>query len=635
MKVLINKIIQKYDVQKIERHLIFDFIKKQKIDYSKCNILNKYFNKFKINDILISSINSLNISNLYDLENYLEVLIPSSDRKLNGAFFTPHFITDFIVNTIAPTDISENLDPSCGCGAFLLSLVKYFKSKYNFKIKDIINHNIYGVDILEYNINRTKIILTIFALMYDEVLEEEDFNLIVNDSLRINWERGLFKNKINKFDNIIGNPPYVKFQDLGPENREFLIKNCSVIQGGTFNLYFAFFEIGYKLLKNNGKLGYITPNNYFTSLAGESLRQYFHKKKCITHIIDFKDKKVFNAQTYTAITFMNTEENEDILFNRIKLNQKPNVFLKKLSYSKNLLADLNYKKWRLLQSDEKDNIKKIENLGTPLYKMYDILVGIATLKDKLYFLNTQKMDNKYFYKEIDNKIFKIEKGIVKHIYKISDFTNNEDIKQNSRRIIFPYLIRNQQAHCIPEKELKQNYPNCYKYFINIKEKLLQRDKGKKSILPFYAYGRSQGLVKKGKKILTPTFSQHPKFMLVFDEDALFCNGYGIYFKKNNFFNNSLFYDFNPLLDEKNIFILQKILNSFIMHYYITITSVSIEGGYPCYQKNFIEKFTIPEFNENELMQLSEIGNQEEIDFFLIKKYNLDIKNDLYECLVNH
>jgi adenine-specific DNA-methyltransferase len=53
---------------------------------------------------------------------------------------------------------------------------------------------------------------------------------------------------------------------------------------------------------------------------------------------------------------------------------------------------------------------------------------------------------------------------------------------------------------------------------------------------------------------------------------------------------------NPISKIENIDVVQKILNSCVMDYYVTKTSVSIEGGYPCYQKNFIEKFTIPEYN---------------------------------------
>jgi adenine-specific DNA-methyltransferase len=37
---------------------------------------------------------------------------------------------------------------------------------------------------------------------------------------------------------------------------------------------------------------------------------------------------------------------------------------------------------------------------------------------------------------------------------------------------------------------------------------------------------------------------------------------------------------------KTLMLFKKYLNSFVMDYYVTKTSVAIEGGYPCYQKNF-------------------------------------------------
>lgn len=121
------------------------------------------------------------------------------------------------------------------------------------------------------------------GLQNNEVIEESDFNLFNQDSLKANWT--------NKYEIVVGNPPYVKYQDLSDENRQYLANKWQTIEYGTFNLYFAFFELGYKLLASNGKLGYITPNNYFTSLAGLSLRQYFLKTKCLTRIVDFRHKK--------------------------------------------------------------------------------------------------------------------------------------------------------------------------------------------------------------------------------------------------------------------------------------------------------------------------------------------------------
>ena len=72
-------------------------------------------------------------------------------------------------------------------------------------------------------------------------------------------------------------------------------------------------------------------------------------------------------------------------------------------------------------------------------------------------------------------------------------------------------------------------------------------------------------------------------------------------------------------------ILRKILNSRIMNYYVSRTSFTIEGGYPCYQKNFIELFGIPNFTERELEYLKKENKKNRIDNFLIKKYELSLQ----------
>lgn len=615
-KGVLNELIKTQDLASLEQHLIYSYLKSKQIDFSSSPILTKYFKNFEQKLQLYFDTSSLNISNIKELENYLELLIPNKDRKLNGAFFTPDYIINFIVNEIKPKEADTNIDLSCGCGAFLVGLIDYYQKTFGKKIQQIVSKNIFGSDILDYNINRTKLILTIYALQYGETLQENDFNLYCHDSLKANWKQ--------QFDNVVGNPPYVKFQDLSEENREYLARKWTTVEGGTFNLYFAFFELGYKLLKAEGKLGYITPNNYFTSLAGEAIRKFFQQKKCVSRIVDFSHKKVFDAQTYTAITFITKQENEAIMFDRIKENCNPKEFLAFANGSLNYLNDLNPKKWRLLKTDEQKNIKTIETIGSPIGKLFDICVGIATLKDEIFFVDGSQENDGYYLKTTENGVFEIEKSITKPVHKISDFRTQTEAEKNNRRIVCPYYIKKGVATPIPEVDFKKQFPKCYAYLLTEKGNLLSRDKGKVAFEPFYVWGRTQGLTKSGRRILTPTFSQKPRFLVIKQADAFFTNGYGIFFKEEST-NNSLFaIEANPISQIENIDIVQKILNSYVMHYYVSKTSVAIEGGYPCYQKNFIEKFTIPEFSTEEIKLLRSLNAQEKIDDFLISKYHLEI-----------
>jgi methylase of polypeptide subunit release factors len=615
-KSIVNDILKKdYDINDIERHIVYSYIQQFRLDYSKSKVFSDYFNGFEPNTQLFFETSSIQFGNIKELENYLELLIPENDRKLNGAFFTPVYIVDFIINEINPKESDKNLDPSCGCGAFLIGLAEFYMTKHRKSVKQAIKDNIFGSDILEYNIRRAKLLLAIFALHNNEIVEDSDFNLFVVDSLRNNWT--------TKFQNIVGNPPYVKFQDLSDDNRNYLVKHWKTIEVGTFNLYFAFFELGYNLLEENGRLGYITPNNYFTSLAGETLRRYFQHTQSINRIVDFSHKKVFDAQTYTAITFLSKRVNDAIIYDRIENHQNPDEFIKRVNGSPNLIKSLNAKKWRLLKTDEQKNIKTIETIGTPIGQLFDICVGIATLKDDLYFIDGKIERNGFYIKSSEYGQFEIEKEVTKPVYKISDFKSQDEANLNTRRIICPYTTKNGMASPIVEDAFKLKYPKCYEYFCAIKDELILRDKGKIVYEPFYVWGRTQGIAKKGKKLLSPTFSQYPRFLIAEDDDAYFTNGYGTFFRERQ--GKGLFDIIeNPLMLYDNIDVIQKIFNSLIMHYYISKTSVAIEGGYPCYQKNFIENFTIPEFSIKEIQMLRSLINKDDIDEFLISKYHLNL-----------
>ena len=84
--------------------------------------MTKYFEGFDENIKLFIDSSILNINTIKELENCLELIIPIQDRKVNGAFFTPEFIIDFIIKEISPLEADKNLDPSCGSGAFLVGL---------------------------------------------------------------------------------------------------------------------------------------------------------------------------------------------------------------------------------------------------------------------------------------------------------------------------------------------------------------------------------------------------------------------------------------------------------------------------------------------------------------------------------
>ena len=253
-------------------------------------------------------------------------------------------------------------------------------------------------------------------------------------------------------------------------------------------------------------------------------------------------------------------------------------------------SKLNKGKWRLAPPHHLRNIQQLETNGNPLRDLANIRVGFATLKDSVFLVEGRPACPE------------VEPDITRPAIKIADFSDEAGLKQNRVRVIQPYRKVGNRWVPLEEDELQEKYPRAYAHLKLHQTELLNRDKGKKPPLRFYEWGRSQCMDAPGPKLLTKTFNRGPNFLL--DEtSSLFCNGYSVEPKRAN----------NFLIDAVDIQVLQKILNSCVMDYYIRLTSFQIEGDYQCFQKNFIERLCIPEITtkaEGCIMDLTGVALQE-------------------------
>jgi len=101
------------------------------------------------------------------------------------------------------------------------------------------------------------------------------------------------------FDVVIGNPPYVRQEQLGAAKETFRQQyDCYT---GMADLYVYFFERGLRLLRPGGVLTYISSNKYFRAGYGAKLRGYLAGQTRIEQLIDFGDAPVFAAIAYPSI----------------------------------------------------------------------------------------------------------------------------------------------------------------------------------------------------------------------------------------------------------------------------------------------------------------------------------------------
>ncbi len=101
------------------------------------------------------------------------------------------------------------------------------------------------------------------------------------------------------FDVMIGNPPYVRQEQLAAFKPIF--QQQYACYTGTADLYVYFFERGLRLLRDGGVLTYISSNKYFRAGYGEKLRGYLAGQTRIEQLIDFGDAPVFTAIAYPSI----------------------------------------------------------------------------------------------------------------------------------------------------------------------------------------------------------------------------------------------------------------------------------------------------------------------------------------------
>lgn len=465
-----------------------------------------------------------------------------SKRKKDGIFYTPKYITKYIVESTMNAWIEdkkkelgeENLpelqekdfkydlykknysknfrkhvefwekfreelrkikiiDPACGSGAFLIEafdfLLKYnqmiddkifnmtgTKNLFDDTTKEILENNIFGVDLNKESVEITKLSLWLRTADKDKTLATLENNIKCGNSLisdknlsekGFDWKEEfpeVFKE--GGFDIVIGNPPYVIIFDK--KLKKNLEENYETFRRNN-DLYSAFFNKGIEILKENGKLGFITPNSFISGDYFKNLRELLINYQ-IVEIINFGNKLIFeDANVYSAITILNKTFAKDdwimksgieniigkIKINTVDFKVKNQVQEKVEKYPKFedyfLVKDVGFNYWsvgrgkvrgesigsRILYSGEKLNEKDIPYIKGSNFNKYSEISCSNFLK--------------YNYKEFlnENDIFRYSPEILeikpKIVYRQTSSELVGTLDENG-------LYSDKTVHCIVNKE---------------------------------------------------------------------------------------------------------------------------------------------------------------------------------------
>ena len=488
-----------------------------------------------------------------------------SQEKLFGQVYTPNFIVCKILDDIgynSPEILGKSIiDPACGDGRFLSEIVKRIIeiSPENELVKNL--KCVYGWDID--NVAVENCTANLNNLIKEKNIDVQ-WNISITDSTKKHERRDIFAtNDTQKFDFIVGNPPYIRIQHLDLEQRTYIQNNYEFCKSGSTDIYIAFYELCISLLSENGVCGLITPNTFLFTETARPLRQYFASHKNLLQITNYGDIQLFdNATTYSAITIFNKKRNANFQFQKALTEQ---TFEEKTFE----FSELKEPFWQLTT----ENTEKIK--GKKLKEICNIHVGITTLCDSAYIFSIEELDENYVFAntKFQGKI-KIEKSILKPIVKGSKLKHSEEkIKEY---VLFPYRQLNGKHVIISERELKENYPFAYDYLLSVKPELDKRDNGIPNAVAWYAFGRSQGLdTSFGEKIIFSPMNDKPNFVYYSNPECTFYSGYCI--KKINGFS------IEKLMSQ---------LNSDRMDKFVSMSSRDFRGGWKAYNKKIIENFEI-------------------------------------------
>ena len=478
------------------------------------------------------------------------------------------------------------VDPACGSGVFLVMAFDYLKgelNRVNDKIaelegtqgvglfdpdSEILTNNLFGVDVNSESVEIAKLSLWIKTARRGKVLDSLDDNIMVGDSLiedsnyayldhAFTWQTAfpdIFAE--GGFDIVLGNPPYVRMEFL-KAMKPYLEKRFEVVSDRA-DLYAYFFERGLNLLKEGGRMGFISSSTFFKTGSGKPLRDFLLRKATLETIVDFGDLQVFEGvTTYPAILTMQrgaAPKDHDLQFWNVDELPASNfrATFRALAGPYPQPA-LTAESWELESPALRELRAKMRNGKQTLKEVYGSpLRGVVTGLNAAFVIDTQTKE-------------RLCAEDPKSVELLKPFLEGKDLKRwraEPRGLWIIYIPKNRIAI--------DDYPAIRDWLLPFKEKLEKRATKQEWFelqQPQEAYSEHF----EGVKIVYGEFSPENLFSV----------------DTNNFINNKCYF-----IPEKTPWLLA-FLNSKIFWLCVTGESVPVRGGFYQMHSQFVERAPIP------------------------------------------
>jgi adenine-specific DNA-methyltransferase len=552
--------------------------------------------------------------------------------KQNGVHFTPKALGDFLSDKILNYchlngDTIKILDPSCGEGQLLLSISEKLSDKLSVELKGFDTDASY-IKKAEHNLFKGK---------FPYKIDKNDFLEVAPISAIPNLFSLFDDTKVELYDIIIANPPYVRTQILGTEKSKEIAAKYNL--KGRLDLYYPFLIAMTNVLKENGIIGVLTSNRYLFTKSGESIRCFLRDNFEILEIIDLGDTKFFEAAVLPAIFIgkkktSNNKDNTPIFSKIYEDFTETKMPSKELSEISDLLhqhsgaykVDGKYFKktegivkfsekktdlWVLQTKQENDWVNKIEkNSKYKVEDFFNVKVGVKTTADNVFIRNDwKKMTLDCPEEEILRPLLSQEN--------ISKWSNKSNI---DLKILYPYTMKSNKKALLDISL----YPKTKKYLENHKEQLEARTYLIEAKRAWYEIWVTQNPdLWKHPKLVFPDISLEPRFCI--DQTGLVVNGNCYWISAKNDKEKDLLY------------LIQGIANSEIMtKYHDLCFNNKLYSGRRRYFSQYVEKYPLPDINSIEAKNIIELSKkinnetllinitylEKELELAVAKAYNI-------------
>lgn len=227
----------------------------------------------------------------------------------HGEVFTRRWVVELILDLAgyrAEEDLGSSVivEPSCGCGAFLIPIVERLAdscARHGRHLGEL-DHAIRAFDLLEHNAEHTRKAVMDKLLELGEpldVAERLSGQWVLTDDFLLADHRGV------EADFVVGNPPYIRLEDVPSELSDAYRRELPTMRGRA-DIFVGFFERGLSLLAPDGRLAFICADRWMRNQYGAHLRSLVAESYAVDSVLVLHDVDAFEdpVAAYPAITVM-------------------------------------------------------------------------------------------------------------------------------------------------------------------------------------------------------------------------------------------------------------------------------------------------------------------------------------------